>query len=328
MSGQLWTLNTAGGYFYSNQLSNVLRTAVQPLTKFRQFCDGEQVFGKHRGQTFTWDVVSDVANPGGVIAETNTIPQTNFTVAQSTLTVTEYGNAVPWTGLLEDLGKFEVSSPTGKTLKNDCAKTLDRAAWTQFKATPLHIIASSGTDTASVTTYTNGTVTGTNSIALGTAHIKTIVDGMKARNIPAYMGDDYYVLANVATYRTIKNSLETLHAYSSTGLDLIMRGEMGRYENCRFIEQTNIAAGIGVTGISNSIAGGDMVAWTNAKSDWAFFMGEDTVYEGVVEPEQLRYAISSDYGRSKGMAWYYIGGFGLIQTQQLQARILMWDSAV
>ena len=105
-----------------------------------------------------------------------------------------------------------------------------------------------------------------------------------------------------------------------------MRGEIGRYENTRFIEQTNIAPGIGNTGIASTVAGGDMVAWTNAKSDWAFWMGEDTVYEGVVEPEQLRYAISSDYGRSKGMAWYYIGGFGLIQTQASQARILMWDS--
>ena len=203
-SGQIWSLNTAGGYFYSNQLSNVLRTSVQPLTKFRQFCDGEQVFGKHRGQTFTWDVVSDVAAAGGVISETNTIPQTNFTVAQGTLTVTEYGNAVPFTGLLEDLGKFEVSSPVGKTLKNDAAKTLDRAAWSQFKSTPLHIIASSGTDANLVTTFTNGTVTGTNSVALTTGHVKTIVDGMKARNIPAYLGDDYYAIANVATYRGIQ----------------------------------------------------------------------------------------------------------------------------
>ena len=326
MSGQIWSQNTQGGYFYSNQLSNVLRTSVQPLTKFRQFCDGEQVFGKHRGQTFTWDVVSDVANPGGVLSETNTIPQTNFTVAQGTLTVTEYANAVPWTALLEDLAKFSVDGPVGKTLKNDCAKTLDRAAWAQFKATPQHFIASSGTDTASLTFYTNGTVTGTNNVALGTGHLKTLVDQMKGANIPAYLGDDYYSIANVPTLRGIKNSLETLHQYSATGLQLIMRGEIGRYENTRFIEQTNIAKGIGATGIASTSTGGDMVAWVNGKSDWAFFFGEDTVYEGVVEPEQLRYAISSDYGRSKGMAWYYLGGFGLIQTQATQARIYMWDS--
>lgn len=327
MAGQIWSQNSAGGYFYSNQLSNTLRTYVQPLTKFRQFADGEQVFGKHRGQSFTWDIVSDVNNPGGVISETNTVPQTNFTIAQSTLTVTEYANAVPWTGMLEDLSKFEVSSPVGKTLKNDCAKTLDRGVWAQFKATPIHFIASAGTDTASLTFYTNGTVTGTNSVGLGTAHLKTLVDHMKTVNVPPYLGDDYYAIANVATYRPIKNSLETLHQYSATGLDLIMRGEIGRYENTRFIEQTNIAPGIGNTGIASTLTGGDMVPWTNGLSDWCYFFGEDTVYEGIVEPEQLRYQIASDYGRSKGLAWYYLGGFGLIQTLATQARIYMWDSA-
>ena len=326
MAGQLWAQSTAGGYFYSNQLSNVLRTSVQPLTKFRQFCDGEQVFGKHRGQTFTWDVVSDVANQGGVLNETNTMPQTNFTVTQGTLTVTEYGNAVPWSGLLEDLSKFSVDGPVGKTLKNDCAKTLDRAAWSQFKATPLHFIASSGTDTSSLTYYSNGTVTGTNTVNLGTAHIKTLVDYMKTNNVPAFLGDDYYAISNVATLRPIKNSLETLHQYSATGLDLIMRGEIGRYENTRFVEQTNVAPGVGATGIVSTAPGGDMVPWTSAKSDWCFFFGEDTVYEGVVEPEQLRYQIPSDYGRSKGMAWYALLGFGIIQTLASQARIYMWDS--
>ena len=70
-----------------------------------------------------------------------------------------------------------------------------------------------------------------------------------------------------------------------------------------------------------------MVPYANGQSDWLFIFGADTVYEGVVEPEQLRYAISSDYGRSKGMAWYYIGGFGLTQTQPSQARIIKWSSA-
>ena len=230
MAGQLWSVNTAGGYLYSNQLSNVLRTAVQPLTKFRQFADGEHVFGKHRGQTFSWDVISDVANTGGQLVETSTIPQTNFTVAQSTLTITEYGNAIPWSGLLEDLSKFEIESPVGKTLRNDCAKTLDRAAWMQFNATPLvAVAAANGASNSAVTLYTNGTANNvTNNVAFTTSHLKSLVDTMKMRNIPAFLGDDYYAISNVSTLRPIKNQLETLHQYSSTGFDLIMAGEIRR----------------------------------------------------------------------------------------------------
>jgi len=35
MAGQLWLTNSLGGYMYSDQLSKVLRHAVQPLVKFR-----------------------------------------------------------------------------------------------------------------------------------------------------------------------------------------------------------------------------------------------------------------------------------------------------
>lgn len=35
MTGQLWGINTLGGYMYSLELSDTLRTAVQPLAKFR-----------------------------------------------------------------------------------------------------------------------------------------------------------------------------------------------------------------------------------------------------------------------------------------------------
>ena len=47
---------------------------------------------------------------------------------------------------------------------------------------------------------------------------------------------------------------------------------------------------------------------------------------GVAVPEEMRGKIPTDYGRSKGVAWYYLGGFGLVQTQASQGRIVKWDS--
>lgn len=43
--------------------------------------------GKKKGDLFTWDVFSDVATPGGVLAETNTMPESNFMIVQGTLTI-------------------------------------------------------------------------------------------------------------------------------------------------------------------------------------------------------------------------------------------------
>lgn len=136
----------------------------------------------------------------------------------------------------------------------------------------------------------------------------------------------YYALAWPTTLRTFKNNLETIHQYSEGGFKLIMNGEIGRYENTRYVEQTNIAKGVGTTGISTA-AGGDMTPWVNGKSDWIFFFGNDTVAEAIAVPEEMRGRIPTDYGRSKGVAWYYLGGFGLVHTLAQNSRIVKFDSA-
>lgn len=96
MTGQLWSIAADGGYLYSDQLSEYLRMTVQPLTKFRQFCDAEDGTqkGLGRGETFTWDIVSNVAKQGRRLSETDPIPETNVTISQGSLTVTEWGNSV------------------------------------------------------------------------------------------------------------------------------------------------------------------------------------------------------------------------------------------
>jgi len=325
MAGQVWATSSLGGYLYSRQLSNVLRMAVQPLVKFRQFCDVRDASqqGRKKGDTFTWDVFSDVATAGGVLTETNTMPETNFTIVQGTLTITEAGNSIPFSGKLDNLSKFPVIELIQKVLKNDAVKTFDRLAWTQFNQTLLRAVAtntSSGSTTANIVLTTNGTATATNTAAFDNGHAKYIVDTMKERNIPAYIGDDYYALAWPTTLRTFKNNLETIHQYSDTGFKLIMNGEIGRYENVRYVEQTNIAKGTGTDGITTT-------AWSQAKSDWIFFFGNDTVAEAIAVPEEMRGKIPSDYGRSKGVAWYYLGGFGIVHTLAANVRIVKWDSA-
>lgn len=274
---------------------------------------------RHSGAIFHWDVYSDVATAGTTVAETETLPETNFTITQGTLTITEYGNSVPYTGKLDDLSEQPVKEIIHKVLKNDCKKALDTAAHGQFKDTVLRVVPSGGTSTSAVTLTTNGTATLTNNIALGNAHVKSIIDEMKERDIPPYADEDYYAIARPATYRAFKDDLESIKQYVETGFGHIMRGEIGRYEGCRFIEQTNIIKGTGSTAGAGE--------WANAKSDFCFFMGEDTVAEAVAVPEEIRGKLPGDYGRDKGVAWYALGGFGLVHTDADQARIMMWDSA-
>ena len=299
MAGQVWGTSSLGGYMYSLNLSKELRIALRPIVKFRQFADVKDAAhqGLNKGDTFHWNVYSTVATGGAALTEGTAIAETNFTITQGTMTITEMGNSIPFTSKLDDLSEHPVKEIIHKVLKVDCAQVLDDLVADQIDTTPLRVVPTAGTATDEVTLTTNGTATLTNNVALGKDHVKAIVDVLKERNIPAFSGDDYFCLAWPTTYRELKNDLEAINQYVESGFQMIRNGETGRYEGVRFVEQTYRAKGGSATGMGTASS-----TWTNSKSDWAIFMGADTVAEAVAIPEEIRGKIPTDYGRSRGIA--------------------------
>lgn len=311
MAGQLWSVDSLGGFMSAAKLSKTLRHAVKPMCKFRQLVKPDPAIGKNKGEVFHWNVYSRAATQGRAIAENEAMPETNFTVTQGSLTISEYGNSVPYNGKLDDLSEHPVKAIIDEVMKTDCSETLDKAAYAQFDDTPLVVSPTGGNSTTAVTLVTNGTPTIVNNVALGKDHVKAIVDIMKERNIPTWQGNDYIATGRPTAFRELKNNLEELHKYVQDGFTMILAGEIGRYEGVRFVEQTNVAA----------------EGWSNGKSSQVHFMGKDLVVEGIAIPEEVRGKIPTDYGRSKGIAWYYLGGFGLVHGNATEARIVKWGSA-
>jgi N4-gp56 family major capsid protein len=334
MAGQLWSVNSLGGFYMSLNLSKDLRMGVQAMSKFRQFADIKDAWGKvtRTGQTFTWDTVPMMSRASRALTETNTIGQGNHTVIQGTLTMNERGFSVPYSELLESLSQFTVRQPIMKVLKYDAAVDLDCLVHQQFNLTKLRVAATAAADNVSLTT--NGTATLTNSVGMSTTNVKSIVDLMKGRNIPRYEGDDYFAIARPAALRSLKNTLETLHQYTETGFAMIANGEIGRYENTRFVEQTTVPTGGAADSTTFDPFTDTGDAWNAAAAgDWCFFFGADTVCEALHTPEEIRAKIPDDYGRSKGVAWYALLGYGITHpadaaTSVAQGRILKFDSAV
>jgi len=311
---QLWGTNTAGGYMYSGELSDVLRNSLQPMTRFVQHADASDFTDKglNTGDAFQWNVYGDVGTQGTTLSETEKMPETSFTITQGSGTVSEYGNSVPYSGVLDDHSKHPVKQIIQKALKNDAVKAFEAAAHAQFDATPLVVTPASGTSATAITLETGGTATATNNLAMNNVHVKLIADQMKERNIPVYSDGNYRCIGRPSTFRDFKDDLEAIHSYVDTGFQNILRGEVGRsYEGIRFFEQTAVAS----------------QAWTNAKSDQAFFFGEDTVMEAIVVPPEIRGKLPGDFGRDKGVAWYAIEGFALAHTVAADARIIEWASA-
>lgn len=314
MAGQLWSTNAAGGFMYSGELSDTLRNALQPMTRFIQHCDADDFSDKglHAGDAFQWNIYSDVTTQGGRIGENEKMPETGFTITQNSGTVVEFGNSVPYTGTLDNLSRHPVKQIVHKALKNDAVKAFESEAHAQFAATPLTVTPAGGTSATAITLETTGTPTATNNLAMNNTHVKLISDQMKERNIPTYSDGNYRCVGRPATFRNFKDNLETINQYVDAGFQNILNGEVGRsYEGIRFFEQTAVAN----------------QGWANGLSDQAFFFGEDTVMEAIVIPPEVRGKIPGDYGRDKGVAWYALEGFALAHTNAAQARIIEWASA-
>lgn len=313
-TGQLWQTDSIGGYMYSDELSDTIRTALQPLSRFQQHCDAQDFTDKGygKGDQFHWNIYSDIATQGGRLEETQRLPETNFTISQGTGTVYEFGNSVPYSGLLDDMSKQPIKQIIHKALKNDAHKVFEAEARAQFAATKLTVTPASGNSATAITLETTGTATQTNNLAMNKTHVKLIADQMKERNIPVYEDGNYRAIGRPSTFRGLKDELEAVHSYVPEGFKMMLNGEIGRsYEGIRFFEQTAIASR----------------SWTNTKSDEAFFFGEDTVIEAIVCPPEIRGKIPSDYGRDRGVAWYALEGFAIVHTAEAQSRIIKWASA-
>lgn len=330
MAGQVFAVNSLGGYYASFNLSKDLRQGVKATAKFRQFCDIRDAFGsvKKTGQTFTWDVIPTMSRGNRALSETNTIPQGQQTIIQGTLTMSERGNSIPYTEFLESLAMVSVRQPIMKVLKYDAMCDIDCLVHQQMNSTLLRVSATGTAAGDSIVTVTTGTSTTTVSQQISTANFKAVIDVMKGRNIPYYTDSEYVAIARPEGLRGLKNGLEALHQYTETGLEMIFTGEIGRYESTRVVEQTVIPKGGAADSTTFDPFSDTADAWNTAGTDWMFFLGADTVCEAVHTEEEIRAKIPDDYGRSKGIAWYALLGYGLTHTNATQARIAKWDSAV
>jgi N4-gp56 family major capsid protein len=302
MAQQEWAVDTLGGFYSNNELSKQSRFVSQPMFRFRQFVEVKNAKGKGKGDKLFYDKHQNVATQGTALTETTTIPETNYTIKQGTLTITEYGNAIPYTQKLETLSELDVNSSVVTSLRNDAAKALDSAAAAQFVSAEWRYVCTSGTSSA---VTTNGTFTATATSDLNAFHIRRIVLYFKTHHIQPYDGVNFVgILSPEASYGVTSDTTTggwiDASKYTGQYASNLFNGEIGKFLGVRFVEETNY--------LSNTIGN------TSIYGE-AVFLGADAIAEGVAVPEELRAKIPQDYGRDKGIAWYSLLGYQKIWSQ-------------
>ena len=297
-TGQNWQTASEGGYLANPKLSREIRKAALPLLRFRQFVRPEPGFGKNVGDRVEILRVSDAQTPGGQLNETDEIPVTKVLISKTAITVTEYGNAIQYTGKLEALAEFDPENIVQEALRRDMATVLDKACGQAFWSTP-YVYTPTGTYASpSYTFTTNGTPGATATRNIMAWDVRQIVKLMKSKTlrIPPYDGENFICITSIGAASAILDDKDFIEAAKYGDPERLFSGELGRYHKVRFIEENNFLNDT----LGNTEYAGEMV-----------FFGLDPVVELVVVPEEIRADIPKDVGRFKKLAWYYLGGFGL-----------------
>jgi len=313
-----WTQKS--GFLTNNVLSEELFFVSQPLLRFRQFVDIKKAFGKNSGESVNYNKVSNVGTLGGTLAETSTMNETKQAITQGTLTVSEYGNSIPFTGKIESLSEFDIKQIIRDGLVDDMVKVIDGAVEAQFNSAPLRYV---GTTTAAGTVTTDGTATATNTSVLNSYHVKKMRLELEKRNVAPYDGEDYVMICSLEALEGLETSLESVNQYTEAGYKKILNGEVGRMHGVRFVKDGWASRNT----IDLSARTSSEKSWSTGNSLSAYMFGKTTIMEAVACPEEIRMKVVTDYGRSKGLAWYFLGGWDLIWTTAANSKIIVWDSA-
>lgn len=297
-----WTFDAPSGVYKSHEMSSALRMASIAQTKFMQFVNPEPGYGKKSGESITVTRIANIAEPtDGTLVENQEIPEDEFALSTIAVTVKEWGRSVPFTSLSEDLSFLNLENGIQKKLRDQMSLVMDKAAAGAFKSAQVKAIPTGNT---TLVFDTDGTPSTLATVNLQLYHVEEIRDYMfSTLHVPPYVDDDYMCLASTKAARGIKRDTnwEKWHQYTDPSNKF--NSEIGRIEQCRFIEVNNLNA------LSGSKGSGGVLGE-------AVFFGEDAITMAVATDPELRAAIPQDFGRKKAVAWYGILNFGII-----------WDTA-
>jgi N4-gp56 family major capsid protein len=300
MAAHSWSFDAPSGVYKNHDLSAKIRMASIKAAKFMQFVRPEEGYGKKKGESVTITRVSNVTVPtDDTLNELDRIPEDTLSLSTQAITPAERGRAIPYTKLSLDLAHFDLQNSIQKKLMEQLKLRMYITAATAFKGGQVKAIPEA---IATTTFDTDGTPSTTATSNLNTYHIESIRDYMfSTLNIAPYMEDDYMAILITKAKRGIVRDPQWQDWKKYTDPSAKFNGEIGRWENIRFLE-TNHTSALSDTKGSGSVLGESV------------FFGEDPVVMAVVEDPHLiaEENVGNDFGRSKSVAWYGNYGFGQI----------------
>jgi N4-gp56 family major capsid protein len=292
-----WTFDAPTGTYKSHAMSSKLYEAAVEMSVFMDYVQPVDGFGRKMGETVTLVRVQNVTEPtSAVLDETVRIPEDDFDLSTTSITVQELGRAIPYQSLALDLSKYDLENPIQRKLREQMRLVLDTLVATAFKTAKIKYVPTGPT---SNNIATNGTAAATAASNLNLFHVEEIRDYMfDTLLVPPLEGGDYLGIFRTLGLRGLKRDSDWEEWHKYTDPQSKYNGEVGRIEGVRFME-TNHANALGKTGTSDVLGEG-------------IVFGDEAVAMAETLTPELRAAIPTDFGRARAVAWYGILAFGLI----------------
>lgn len=287
-----------------------------PIMKWDQFSTKKTELGVQRGHTIQMPKYGNIKR-GGRLTEGVRIQTQAMSMSTQSMTVYENGNAIGFTEYLLNTAFFDQLAAASILLGRDMAIVLDL----QLRDTVMQGLN---------TIYAAGRASRTQLIAgdvFNTTIVKEAVEILESFNVAKFGGDHYLCFISPHQARGMRDDNDWIMAsHYNQGQGSVYTGEIGRYEDVRFISTTvmpngrnsNLDANTGdpvdvgfATALQSGQAGNQTTIYQAA------FFGQYAFGHATALPVELRDNGVEDYGREHGIAWYSIWGSGILESQSI-----------
>lgn len=308
---------TNGGTLFSDAVRVVYSKEIEfkalPNMRFMQFAQTKTELGTEPGLTISMLTYNNLTL-GGKLEEMKNMTTQAMSGSTKQLTVTEYGNAISVSELLIQSSFDDIMASATTLLGRDYAQVVDTEL-RDAALTGTNIVYASKSDGTAVTS--RATLDTTCKMKVST--IKDAIEILSTNNAPkAVDGTAWICFVHPHQSRGLRDDPAWINASNYGAPEQLFTGEIGRIDDCRFIETTlmcNGAAAESDPAYDEALVKGADNGNATTNVYQAVLFGD--AYYGIAFglPVELRDNGVEDFGRKRSLAWYSIFGVGKLHDE-------------
>lgn len=280
-----------------------------PIMKFLQFAKVKTELGVQPGLSIQMMTYNNLKR-GGALKEGERMKTQALSASFKSITVGERGNAISVSELALKTSFTDIMADATTLLSRDVALVLDCELRDTALKAPNVIYGRENAKAPKIA----GRDEITEANVMSVATVKDAVEILATNNTPKIEGAYYIAIVHPHVSRVLRDDPAWVNASNYGAPEQMFNGEIGRIDDVRFIETTQMCNGA-VAQDDPAYAEG-LESTDKTKVFQSIVMGEELYGYAVGLPVELRDNGVVDFGREHSLGWYAIWGAGLLNEKR------------